>query len=163
MSVPFPVGSEWRIDDHTSEWLDAKHPDTASRLRARVWHEPAVMSRHSCEAQQRKRTVDLPEVGADGVIDEFAIDRESSEPASDWHAVVGIRASQPEHHGLHGYVLSFGAAGRTCVAVIFETSVQGPKASDVLAGRLELGVRMVQGIVLRTRTRAGPLERPWRN
>jgi hypothetical protein len=163
MSVPFPVGSEWLIDDHASEWLDAKHLDTTSRLRARVWHEPAVMSRQSCEAQERKRTVDLPEVEADAVIDELAIEGESSEPGSDWHAVVGIRASQPEHHGLHGYVLSFGAAGRTCVAVVFETSVRGPKAWDVLAGRLELGVRMVQGIVLRTRTPAGPLERRWRD
>ncbi|MFW5739172.1 MAG: hypothetical protein ACOC1F_02275 [Myxococcota bacterium] len=158
LSVPFPDGESWRIDDTTSLWLDARHPGTSSRLRARAWLEPKPVSRAYCESEARRFAPDLPQPDEAGTIDEYETG-ELFAPDFVSHVVIGLGELAPNTDVIGGYVLAIGVAGRRCAVLSFTTQVSGgPKATTVLAERLEIGTRMAENTLFVSRLPSGPLE-----
>ena len=151
LKLPLPDGKAWKIDDHDSGWLIAKHGGSASDLVVRVWREETVMNRARCEERARiwrkiperesadiveKRAVDVP-TGFDTVVEVGVI-----APAR-----VGKKAKAGED--LRGVAMAFGGKGKRCFAWIYTTSAGGPSAEVVLGERL---ARMVQGSLSATAT-----------
>jgi hypothetical protein len=151
LKLPLPDGGGWRIDDHGSSWLVAKHAGAASELAVRVWREEAVMNRARCEEWARfgrkiperdgadtveKRAVDVPP-GFDTVV----------EVGVTAPAAVGKKARVGED--LRAFALAFGGKGKRCFAWIYTTSAGGPGAEAALGERL---ATMVQGSLGATTT-----------
>jgi len=157
LSIPLPEGKNWRIDDHSGRWLDARHPSTATRLRARSWIEPKPVNRDQCEAEARRLAPDLPVVQEQGAIDDH-VSNEVFAPDFSSHVIVGVTEADPKSGALEGYVLVFGAAARRCVVLAFTTQVTGPKGSAVLGERLELGTRIAENTIYVSRMPEGPFE-----
>jgi hypothetical protein len=157
LSIPLPEGKTWRIDDHSDRWLDARHPATATRLRARTWIEPKPVNRDHCEAEARRLAPDLPVVDEHGAIDDH-VSSELFAPDFSSHVIVGVNDADPKSGALEGYVLVFGAAARRCVVLSFTTQVNGPKGSAVLGERLELGTRIAENTIYVSRMPDGPFE-----
>ena len=157
LSLPLPDGTAWRIDDHSSGWLDARHPNTGTRLRARTWIEPKPVNRDYCEAEARRFAPDLPQTDESGTIDAY----ESNElfaPDFSSKVVVGLGEVDPKDESIQGHVLVVGVAGRRCLVLSFTASVAGPKGTTVLAERLELGTRIADNTLFVSRLPEGPLE-----
>lgn len=55
LSVPFPDGRAWRIDDHRGPYLVATHPATSSTFTLGLWSETELMNRQRCEAAARAK------------------------------------------------------------------------------------------------------------
>lgn len=157
LSVPLPEGKTWRIDDHSSRWLDAFHPSTETRLRARTWLEPRPVNRTHCEAEARRFSPDLPVVDEHGVIED-TVTNELFAPDFSSRWIVGMGNVNPGSDKLEGYVMAFGASGRRCLAMVFTTRVGGPKGSAILGERLELGARIAENTLYVSRLPSGPLE-----
>lgn len=157
LSLPLPDGKTWRIDDHSDRWLEAVHPPTATRIRARTWIAPKPVSREHCEAQARSFAPDLPVIEGAAALDD-RISHDLFAPDFTSRVRVGIGEADPVSGVLEGHVLVFGAAGRRCVAFALSTRVQGPKGAEELADRLEIGVRIAEGTLYADRLPAGPLE-----
>jgi hypothetical protein len=151
LKLPLPEGKSWRIDDHDSNWLVAKHAASASDLVVRVWREETVMNRARCEERARfwrkiperesadiveKHPVDVP-AGFDTVVEVGVIAP----------ALVGKKARPGED--LRGVAMAFGGKGRRCFAWIYTTSAGGSGAEAVLGERL---ATMVQGSLSATTT-----------
>ena len=151
LKLPLPDGKSWRIDDHDSGWLVARHAASASDLVVRVWREEAVMNRARCEERARfwrkiperesadiveKHAVDVP-TGFDTVVEVGVI-----APAG-----VGKKARAGEE--LRGVAMAFGGKGRRCFAWIYTTGAGGHGAEAVLGERL---ATMVQGSLSATAT-----------
>ncbi len=157
LSIPLPEGKLWRIDDHSSSWLDAVHPPTQSRLRARAWLEPKPANQARCEAEARRFAPDIPVPAEGAIVDQF----ESSDMFASGFAsrvVVGIDDADPKSGEVGGYVLAVGVEGRRCVAMVFAVRGSGVKG-EVLAERLGLGTRIVESTAYLSRLPGeGPLE-----
>lgn len=151
LKLPLPDGKSWRIDDHDSNWLVAKHAASASDLVIRVWREDAVMNRARCEERARfwrkipdresadiveKRAVDVP-TGFDTMVEVGVIAP----------ALAGKKPRAGED--LRGVAMAFGGKGRRCFAWIYTTSAGGPGAEEVIGERL---ATMVQGSLSTTTT-----------
>jgi hypothetical protein len=152
LSIPLPDGHAWRIDDHSSGWLVARHPPTQSVFRARTWREPELMNRTRCEAGARSLLASIPEVAGSQIIDERELGSVPSQ-GFDTHLVVGIvarpsRGSPSEP--LQGFVLAFGASVRRCAALVFLASVAPPNSSRRMGDLLGLGTRVVEQTRLRS-------------
>jgi hypothetical protein len=158
-SVPLPDGTRWKIDDHSSSWLVAQHPDTDTTFRARVWLEPKPMSHAACEANARRLAPDLPLIAGQGTIDDHLI-VDTPAVGFETRIVVGLHDTNAASDSVGGHVLAFGAAGRKCVAIAFTTNAQGPRGSAVLGARLELGARIVETTILMDSIPRGPLVSP---
>lgn len=157
LSIPFPDGTSWRIDDHSARWLEATHPGTHTRVLARTWIERRPVSPDHCEREARRFAPNLPTPEPGGTVDEFA-SAELFAPDFSSKVVVGIEAADRATEALVGYVLASGAAGPICAVFWFSTQVQGAKGHEVLADRLELGTRIVENTIYVTRLPEGPLE-----
>ncbi len=157
LSIPLPEGKLWRIDDHSSSWLDAVHPPTQSRVRARAWLEPKPVNQAGCQAEARRFAPDLPVPSEGSVVDQF----ESSDMFASGFAsrvVVGIDDADPKSGEVGGYVLAVGVEGRRCIAMVFTARGTGAKG-EVLGERLGLGTRIVESTVYLSRLPGeGPLE-----
>jgi hypothetical protein len=157
LSIPLPEGKLWRIDDHSSSWLDAVHPPTQSRVRARAWLEPKPVNQAWCEAEARRFAPDLPVPAEGSIVDQFeSPDMFASGFAS--RVVVGIDDADPKSGEVGGYVLAVGVEGRRCIAMVFTARGTGAKGA-VLGERLGLGTRIVESTVYLSRLPGeGPLE-----
>ena len=65
LRVPLPDGKAWRIDDHHSQWLVAKHQATGSELAMRTWNDENRMNRDKCEEIARATRKLPPREGAE--------------------------------------------------------------------------------------------------
>lgn len=146
--VPLPDGRNWRIDDHSSRWLEATHQPTGSTLLVRTWDEIGLIDRHKCEARARQWRALPPGGGA--AMEERAI---PTLPDYDTHVEVHIDASRPGEP-IAAYALAFGGWARGCFAWIYTTTARGGAAEAALGDRL---AAMVDGSLARTRRRASPL------
>ncbi len=156
LSVPFPDGTSWRIDDHSSQWLDATHV-AGVRVRLRSWVEPKPVSWQHCEREARRLAPDIPFRQEGGAIDEY-VSHELFAPDFTSGVVVGLSAADPHTQTLQGHVLAFGASARRCVIYWFHASANGPKGAPMLGDRLELGTRIAENIIYVARLPDGPLE-----
>ena len=159
LSVPLPDGPRWKIDDHSARWLVAKHPDTGTLFRARVWLEPRPVSRATCEAIARNWAPDLPPITAQGTIDDHVI-VDMPAVGFETRVIVGLHGANAADDSVAGHVLAFGVSGKKCVVMAFTTNVRGPKGSSVLGDRLEIGARIVEGTILMDSIPRGPLLAP---
>lgn len=157
LSVPLPEGKTWRIDDRSSRWLEAIHPPTDTRLRARTWLEPRPVNRAHCEAQARRFASDLPVADEPGVIED-GVTEDLFAPDFSSRLMVGMGDVSADSDILEGYVMAFGASGRRCVAMVFTARVKGPRGSAILGERLELGTRIAENTLYVSRLPSGPLE-----
>jgi len=161
MTVAFPDGKAWRINDHSSEWLEATHP-SGTLFRARVWTEHGLVTRDSCEKTARYWVPDLPAPSRDDIVET----REMPDfPAKGFttHLVVGLTTppgAAPTTVG--GVALAIGASGRKCVAIVFTSTQRSGASAQQVASRLEIGSRMIESVILRaTATPARePFEQP---
>lgn len=147
LTVPFPDGKTWRIDDHSSEWLEATHPSN-TLFRARVWFEHDRVTRQACEKRVRFWVPDLPTPTGSDVIDERDM-ADFPAPGFTSHLVVGL-ATPPGAPAstVGGVALAIGAFDHKCVVLLFTSMSRGASSAPELASRLEIGSRMIEGVVL---------------
>lgn len=129
--MQLPNGATWKIDDHKSSWLVAKHPATSTVLRYKIYREEHAVNRDKCEAMARKEDPTLPRE------DETAIDRADSVLAGwDSHAFAIVTAGKKGQGPLVGQYLAWGANTRRCFVLHVTTTSEGPAAAR------EVGVRL---------------------
>jgi hypothetical protein len=151
LKLPLPDGKSWRIDDHDSNWLVAKHAASASDLVVRVWREEAVMNRARCEERARFWRK-IPERESADIVEKHPVDVPTG-----FDTVVEVGVIAPALAGkkaraggdLRGVAMAFGGKGRRCFAWIYTTSAGGQGAEQVLGERL---ATMVQGSLSATTT-----------
>ena len=151
LKLPLPDGKSWRIDDHDSSWLVAKHAASASDLVVRVWREETVMNRARCEERARFWRK-IPERESADIVEKHPVNVPAGfdtmvEVGVIAPALVGKKARAGEE--LRGVAMAFGGKGRRCFAWIYTTSAGGPGAEAVLGERL---ATMVQGSLSATTT-----------
>jgi len=163
MSLWFPQRAEWRVDDHTTSWLEAVHGRTDSRLRVKTWVHPQPASRAVCLVEASRTAPDLvPPVEGDGVLASAVLDSFESEelfaPGFASRVVVWVVAKDAEAGQYDGYVLGVGVEGRQCIVINFTTHIHTSDGKG-LGRRLALGTRMVEAAeFVSGRPRSGPLE-----
>lgn len=139
-SMRLPDGSGWRIDDRKTSFLDATHPATGSRLRARAWNEARAVSREACLARAREIDASLPEAQGESVIDERIETIGGDETSAHLRAAV----SADGEGELSGIVLVSGVSVRRCFVLAFETQASGEGAEATIADRL---ATVTEGVV----------------
>lgn len=143
LTVPFPEGRAWSIDDHRSPELVAIHPETSSSLSLRATQEDEPMNRQRCE--ERARTIGFVPKGELTSLEDEVIVGPDTYDSRVWTA---IDASRP-NAAVEGHVFLFGAFLRRCLLVHFATTVPAAKYEDVLAARLAIAsARIVKAIAL---------------
>ena len=151
LKLPLPDGKSWRIDDHESGWLVARHAASASELVVRVWREEAVMNRARCEERARFWRK-IPERESADIVERHPVDVPTGFDTVAFVGVVapalaGKKAKAGEE--LRGVAMAFGGKGKRCFAWIYTTSAGGQGAEAVLGERL---ATMVQGSLSATTT-----------
>jgi hypothetical protein len=147
LALALPDGGAWKIDDHTTRWLDAKHAPSRSRVRARLWREDRLVTRAACLAQAREWDPMLPEVDEEHLLD----DRQ--EPLAGTQSAVEVKAGlapiEPGDPVLRGYVLAVAADVRRCVVVAYDTEATGETRERIVGARLALVAdRLVKSLVV---------------
>ncbi len=133
LSLPLPDGSAWRIDDHRSPWLVARHEATRSTLRVRAWSEPEVVRHASCEARARGFAPDLPQPDTARVVDDRYLALDGDLAA---HLVTAVAPAPGERDLLEGSVLLVAADVHRCLVLSYVTLAAGDGAPAVLGERL---------------------------
>lgn len=161
LSLALPDGKAWRIDDHSTEWLEATHPSN-TLFRARVWSEHELVTPEACEKKVRYWVPDLPKPSGEDIVDERDL---PSFPAKGFtsHLIVGLATppgAAPPTVG--GVALAIGASEHKCVVLMFTSLAHGAASAASLASRLELGSRIIEGAVLKSDTLPGrePFQAP---
>ncbi len=113
LSLPFPDGPRWRIDDHKTAMLRATHAATESVVELVMWHEEELMNRAKCE--ERAREKGFGERAGDEVEDETA-----QFPAG-WDTRVWIGAEQDANKTSTGHLFAFASFIRKCLYFHFAT------------------------------------------
>lgn len=122
-------GKTWKIDDRSTRWLSATHPE-GSTVAMRIWHDENRMTRDKCEERARSLKK-LPSREMAEIVDERSFDLP---PGFDTRADVGL---VPSPRGdIFGFVMAFGGLGRRCFAFVYVTQASGPTANEVVADRL---------------------------
>lgn len=149
LSLPLPQGSTWRIDDRSKPWLVAIHNGSKSMVQARVWRENAYMNAGTCEARALREWPALDRMLASvDAVDQRTL---AGTPAQDFDSQLLVGLAPGTDGDIAGVASLFGASGRTCVAAVFVTEER--QSAEQLAHRLELGSRMLEGLVLRSTLR----------
>ena len=129
--LQLPNGPTWRIDDHKSSWLVAKHPTTNTALRFKLYRDEHAVNRDKCEAMARREDPTLPRE------DETAIDRaDALLPGWDSHAFSVVSTGKKGGGPVVGQYLAWGAAIRRCFVLHVSTSSESP------AGAAQVGARL---------------------
>jgi hypothetical protein len=134
--LPLPNGEAWKIDDHTSKWLEAKEPAESSTLLVRVWRDENRMTRDKCEATARSLR-QLPKREGAEIVDSQRIDL----PAG-FDTQLDVALMDDTKGGFFGFVLAFGGLGRRCFAYVYATHTAGPGADQAVGDRL---AKIVEG------------------
>lgn len=145
-------GTAWKIDDRSTHWLSASHPEGSSLL-VRTWRAENRMNRDKCEAQARNFRR-LPSAESVEIVDERAFD---VPPGFDTRATVGLMPSR--EGSIFGMVLAFGGSGRRCFAFVYATQATGPRATEIVADRLAKTTEGALGKLAFRRDFEPPLER----
>lgn len=138
--VPLPQGRAWRIDDHASPWLTARHDESRSRLLVRSWPAIELVNRERCERAARA-WVSLPEREGTELIDEHPL---AFPPDHDTRVEVRI-AGSPADARVDGVVMAFGGWAHRCFAWVYTTQASGRGAEVVVAERLAVMVERSLG------------------
>jgi hypothetical protein len=148
LSVAFPEGKSWRIDDHTTPWLTARHVPTDSVVRARIWHEATIVNAAACERRAREWLRDIPDASEIEIIDER---RAENVPAGGYDTVVRAGVMAPKSNSasaqLSSVVLAFGASMKKCFAATFISQISGANASAQSGERLAIGTRIIESAI----------------
>jgi hypothetical protein len=142
LSVPFPDGHGWRIDDHHTPMLVATHAATESTLTLGLSAEPQLMNRQRCEAAARERGL-VHDDAFQTVADEVIV----GPGPYDTHVTVSALPATAPHRSLSGHVFLFGAYMRKCLFVHFETKEREGEDEAALSARLAVArLQMLGGI-----------------
>jgi hypothetical protein len=143
MTISLPDVKAWRIDDHSTLWLEAKHAPSGSTLSVRLWNEDSVVNRDRCEARARGWKTLPPRDGTD------VLRREPIPVPPDFDTVVelGVVAPRPGVP-LQAVALAFGGWAHRCFAFVYQTVATGPGAEQLIGARL---AAMVDGTLANTR------------
>lgn len=147
LSIPLPEGRSWRVDDHSSAALRARHEATGSELVVLTTTEDELMNRQRCEARARELGYvppDGPMRGLTTVEDAVTVGPDAFDSRV-WTAV------DPGKPGgaVEGHVFLFGALIRRCLLVHVKTRVASVNDEDVLSARLALArARIVTAITM---------------
>ncbi len=129
--LQLPDGAAWKIDDHRSSWLVARHPATSTVLRFKLFREEHAVNRDRCEALARRDDPTLP------IEDDAAIDRADAVlSAWDSHAFSVVTPGRVGSHAIVGRYLAWGASIRRCFALSVTTTADS--AAEVGARLAEL-------------------------
>lgn len=129
--VQLPDGAAWKIDDHKTSWLVARHPATSTTLRFKLFREEHAVSRDRCEALARRDDPTLPRE------DDAAIDRTDAVlPGWDGHGFAVVTAARGADAPIVGQYLAWGASIRRCFVLHVTTSAQGGDAAAAVGARL---------------------------
>jgi hypothetical protein len=140
MSVPFPDGHGWKIDDHHTPLLVATHAATASTLTLGVSIEPVLMNRQRCEAAARERGL-VHDDGFQTVADEIIVG-----PGSyDSHITVAALPGAAPHRSTSGHVFLFGGYMKKCLFVHYETNERDGEDEAALSTRLAVARLQILG------------------
>lgn len=135
--LPLPDGAAWKIDDHGTSWLVAKHPASSSTLRLRMFREDHAVNKAKCEALGRAAEPALPKELEGRLVDAS----DNVLPGWDGHgfSVVAATRPRPAPPGgaapppvLVGQYLGVAANIRRCLVVHFAT--QAPTGSEAVIG-----------------------------
>lgn len=144
ITLPFPDGRSWRIDDHSRDELVAAQASTSSTAVLEVWSEPELMNRAKCEERARARGL-VPEGRFATVADEVTVSPE----AYDTRVWVALKTGGNESSPLEGHLLAFGAYIRKCLFFRLTSAVPSGRDESVLSARLASArVRMFGKIAL---------------
>ncbi len=144
VTLPFPDGRSWRIDDHSQNELVASEPSTSSTAMLAVWTETELMNRAKCEARARERRL-VPEGRFTTVADEVTVSPE----AYDTRVWVALAPGTNEASPLTGHLVAFGAYVRKCLFFRLTSAVPSGRDESVLSARLAAArVRMFGKITL---------------
>jgi hypothetical protein len=133
LSLALPDGSAWKIDDHATHWLRARHEPTRSRLSLRKWNEGELVTRKACYERARDWDPALPDLDTLRLIDDRT--RHSFEALSA-RVAVGVRPGEGVGSADAGYVVAIVGDVRRCIVVVYETEATGADAEGTIAGRL---------------------------
>ncbi len=129
--LQLPDGATWKIDDHRSSWLVARHPATSTTLRFKLYREEHAVNRDRCLALARRDDPSLPEEG------EAAIDRaDALVPGWDSHGFAIVGGARGADAALTGQYLAWGASVRRCFVLHVSTTARGATAAAAVGARL---------------------------
>ena len=133
LSLRFPDGPAWKIDDHRSPWLRATHEGTRSKIALRAWREEENVTRAACYPRARGWDPDLPDLDSARLLEDGArpVDGQNA------RVVVGLDGVA-EGAPIGGFVLAIVGDVRRCFLVAYQTEAAGPTAEGDVADRLAI-------------------------
>jgi hypothetical protein len=134
LSLRFPDGPAWKIDDHRSPWLRATHEGTQSKILLRTWREDENVTRGGCYARARAWDPSLPDLDASRLLDDGVRSLDSQNA----RVVVGLAGSAAAAPTIGGFVLAIIGDVRRCLLLAYQTEAQGPAAEGDIADRLAI-------------------------
>lgn len=133
LSLRFPDGPAWKIDDHRSPWLRATHDGTRSKISLRAWREEENVTRAGCYAKARGWDANLPDLDRARLLEDGS--REVVGQSA--RVVVGLDGLG-EGAPIGGFVLAIVGDVRRCFLVAYQTEAVGPTAEGDVADRLAI-------------------------
>jgi hypothetical protein len=144
LSLGFPRGSEWRIDDHSTPALVATHAPSHSRIVVAVFFADAVVGRDQCKAAAEERK--LVPVGPFQTLDDQT---QVTQQRFDTRIEVVIAAGSDPSQPLVGHVMAFGGFLRKCFVFDYSTEVPNAESAEALSSRLAFAqTRIFGGLAL---------------
>jgi hypothetical protein len=133
--VPLPDRAAWRTESSTGSWIVMTHSPSESELRITAWPQDVVSNRDRCERDGRAAHLGLPELEAEGIVEERVLDVPDG-----FDTVVRTSVRRVSNSRLEATAFAIGANVRRCLAVVFVTRSTGPEAERFVAERLRLVV-----------------------
>ena len=131
LTIPFPDGRVWKIDDHRTPLLVATHAPTESTLTLGIWSDPELMNRQKCEAAARTRGL-VGDADFQTVADEVIV----GPGPYDTHVTVAALPSEVPHRTASGHIFLFGGYMRKCLFAHFESHERLGEDEAALSARL---------------------------
>jgi hypothetical protein len=142
VSIPFPDGHAWKIDDHKAPLLVATHAPTSATFTLGISEEPELMNRQKCEAAARTRGL-VHDADFQTVADETIV----GPGPYDSHIVVDALPSTIPHRIVSGHIFVFGGYMKKCFFAHYETLVRDGEDETTVSDRLAVArLQMLGGI-----------------
>jgi len=142
LTVPFPDGHGWKIDDHRGPLLVATHAATGATLTLGISVEPELMNRQRCEAAAHTRGL-VRDADLQTVADEVIV----GPGPYDTHITVAALPAAAAHRVVSGHVFLFGAHMKKCLFAHYETLEREGEDEAALSARLAVArLQMLGGI-----------------
>ncbi len=140
LSIPFPDGRAWKIDDHRAPLLVATHAPTGATFTLGLSGETELMNRQRCEAAARTRGL-VEDADYQTVADEVIV----GPGPYDTHIVVDAQPSTVAHKSLAGHVFLFGSYMRKCLFAHYESREMPGEDEATLSARLAVARLQILG------------------